>query len=144
MKLAELVAKIIADNLLAMADRLDKRIDERVKALPLPRVAGTWGQGVKFEPNELVTRDFALWIATKESIGVAPGSDQGKGYWRLVVRYGPKSATFALDEKTGKLSIAMDDEPAQVIGSIKPALYDLLQQAGILSAEQIRQLEGGT
>lgn len=129
MKLGELVAKIIADQLLALADRLDRRVDDRVKALPVPRFASVWGMGVKFEANEIVTRDYGLWIAKKESISKAPGTDEGAEYWRLIVRAGPKSAKFSLDQKTGDLSVAYDDDEPQVIGSIKPLLVDSLREA---------------
>lgn len=145
MKLGALVAKLIADNLLAITDRLEKRIEERLdarlKALPIPVMRGSWGPDVEFEANDVVRLDHALWQARKAACGVRPGTVEGQEYWRLFVRAGPKSIAFSLDPKSCVLSVKMGDEPALALGSIKPALYEALIACGVLTVEQAKALE---
>lgn len=146
MKLRDLVAKVIADSLLIMADRLDKRLDERIGKLAIPNVRGVWEADADYRSNDVVTRDYALWIATKDSKGEKPGAatpHEATSWpaWRLLVRSGPRAATFSLDPKSCVLSVKVgDDKPAE-LGSIKPALYDALLKCGVLTAEQAKQLE---
>lgn len=146
MKLRDLVAKVIADSLMMMADRLDKRLDDRLDKLAIPNVRGVWEADGAYRTNDIVTRDYALWIATKDSKGEKPGAatpPEATSWpaWRLLVRSGPRSATFTLDPKSCVLSIKVGDEQPAELGSIKPALYDALVKCGVLNAEQVKQLE---
>lgn len=141
MKLRDLVAKVIADSLLIMADRLDKRLDERIEKLAIPNVRDGWERDASYMPNDVVTHDFALWIATRKSNGIKPGTAQARDSWRLFIRQGPREATFSLDPKTCVLSVKVGDAQPTPLGSIKPAVYEALQKCGLLTAEQIKQLE---
>lgn len=146
MKLAELVAKIIADHLLSLADRLEKRIEERldarIKAMSIPVYREVWDATATYAKGELVTQRGSIWSALQASQGVKPGTDEAAEYWRLAVKSGDRARPikFALTDK-GVLMLAQGDEPASPIGSIKPMLYDALMRAGILSADQVKALE---
>lgn len=141
MKLRDLVAKVIADSLLILADRLDKRLDERIEKLAIPNVRDVWERDADYASNDMVACDYALWIATRKSHGVKPGTAAARDSWRLLVRSGPRVATFSLDPKTCVLSVKVGDEPSAELGSVKPALYDALIKCGVLTAEQAKQLE---
>lgn len=141
MKLRDLVAKVIADSLLSMADRLDKRLDERLEKLAIPNCRDVWERDADYRGNDMVACDYALWIATRKSHGVKPGTAAARDSWRLLVRSGPREATFVLDPKSCVLSVKMDGGQPAELGSLKPALYDALLKCGVLTAEQVKQLE---
>lgn len=141
MKLRDLVSQVIADGLLFLAERLDKRLDERLEKLAIPNFRDAWDRAAGYEPNDVVTADYSLWIATRKSNGVKPGTAAARDSWRLFVRVGPREATFSLDPKSCVLSVKMGDEPAAELGSIKPALIEALVKCGVLTAEQAKQLE---
>lgn len=143
MKLRDLVAQVMADSLMIMADRLNKRIDDRLDKLAIPNVRDVWQAETEYRTNDVVSRDYGLWIATRDSKGIKPGGSLQDGpiSWRLLVRAGPRSAQFSLDPKSCVLSIKMGDEQPIELGSVKPAIYEALVGAGVLTAEQVRQLE---
>jgi hypothetical protein len=66
------------------ARNLERAVREQVNL----KFCGPWKESMSYQPRALVQKSAALWSATECNVGAAPGSDEGAGSWRLVVKSG--------------------------------------------------------
>jgi hypothetical protein len=87
--IAQAIGPVVRDLVRARIQEELAPLHARLVALeqrPTLRFCGPWTAATTYAAGALVQRSSALWLAIESSAGAPPGTDEGSGLWRLIVK----------------------------------------------------------